>query len=90
MTTAAILAVPKFSSGGVFVADLDVKEVADRLEVSMRTVTRYIELGYFPNAYKLNPFASRRAEWRIPQEDVDAFRGKRGGGANNQKDRLAA
>lgn len=57
--------------------DLNVREVAERLGLEERTAARYIAAGYFPGAYKLNPFATRRSEWRVPEEAVSAFEEKR-------------
>jgi predicted site-specific integrase-resolvase len=57
--------------------DLSVKEVAKRLGLVERTATRYVNKGLFPGAYKLNPYALRRSEWRVPEEAVIAFEEKR-------------
>lgn len=67
----------KLDIGGAIVADLSVTEAAERLEVSNSTIIRYIKSGYFPDAYRSNPHATRGAAWRIPEEDVEAFEEKR-------------
>jgi predicted site-specific integrase-resolvase len=61
----------------LYMGDLSVKEVAGRLGLDERTAARYVANGLFPGAYKLNPFAARRSEWRIPEEAVSAFEEKR-------------
>lgn len=64
----------KLTEGNLMSAsdDLTIKDVAERLGVSRRTVNRMINRGQLPNAHKRNPFASRRAEWYIPESDVIA------------------
>ena len=51
---------------------LSVKQAAAILEISPRTVRRYIDQNLFPGAYRLNPIGSR-SDWRIPREDLDSF-----------------
>ena len=46
-------------------------KVAQRYQVHPRTVRRWIDVGYFPNAMKLSP--AQRSDWRIPAGDVEAF-----------------
>jgi len=46
-------------------------KVAQRYQVDPRTVRRWIDAGYFPNALKLSP--AQRSDWRIPASDVEAF-----------------
>ncbi len=55
---------------------LSVASVAERLEVHPTTITRWIQQGHFPHAYKLNPDA-RNSPYRIPETDVTAFEEKR-------------
>jgi predicted site-specific integrase-resolvase len=62
---------------GLKMGDLNAKEVAKRLELDIFTVSRYCRQGFFPGAYKKNPYAQRRSEWRIPEEAVEAFERKR-------------
>ena len=52
---------------------LTTEEVAERLDVSPRTVLNYIQREYFPNARKKNPLAERRSEWLIPETDIEDF-----------------
>jgi predicted site-specific integrase-resolvase len=47
-------------------------EVATRLGVDANTIGGWCNLGYFPNAYRVNP-KKRKSRWRIPKRDVDAF-----------------
>lgn len=47
---------------------MTVREVADTLRVSRRTVHRYVDLGEFPNVWRT------RGGLRIPVSDVDAFK----------------
>ena len=56
---------------------LNTEEVAERLDVSHRTVLNYIRLNYFPNARKKNFRAVRRSEWLIPIADVEAYERER-------------
>jgi len=53
-------------------ADLTVKQAAQRLNTKPRTVQSWIARGHFPNAYKLNPHA-RNSPYRIPENDVQRF-----------------
>jgi len=53
-----------------------VKEAAERLGVGTTTVNRWVKLGEFPNAYKLNPRA-KNSPFRIPEEDIVAFEEER-------------
>ncbi len=62
---------------GFKMGDLNAKEVAKRLGLDVFTVSRYCRQGFFPGAYKKNPFAQRRSEWVIPEEAVVAFERKR-------------
>lgn len=57
--------------------DFNVKEAAIELGVQPAAVIRYINYGFFPGAYKLNPYAARRSPWRIPQTAIDDFKRKR-------------
>lgn len=58
--------------GGPQLADFSVKEVAERLDIHPRTIVRMIHQKLFPGAYKVNPYAQRRSEWRIPEDAVIA------------------
>jgi predicted site-specific integrase-resolvase len=51
---------------------VSVTEVAERLSVTTRTVTRWITQGCFPNAYKKNPYL-KSSPYVIPLEDVESF-----------------
>jgi predicted site-specific integrase-resolvase len=57
-------------------ADLTVKQAADRLKVNPTTITRWIK--EFPHAYKLNPNLTN-SPYRIPEQDVTAFEQRRKG-----------
>ena len=59
---------------------VDIKTAAALLEVTPRTLINYIKGNLFPGAYKLNPLAKRRAEWRIPMDAIEAFKGLRSRG----------
>jgi predicted DNA-binding transcriptional regulator AlpA len=64
---------------------LNIKATATRLGVSQRSVINYINKNnLFPNAYKLNPHAKRRSEWRIPLADIEAFERLRGARKSGQ------
>ena len=47
-------------------------QVAKQLSVSVATVTRWVQQGYFPNAWRINPRA-KKSFWRIPKRDIEAF-----------------
>ncbi len=49
------------------------KEARARLGVSKKTLLKYLALGLFPKAYRL-PSRKRPGDWRIPEEDVEAFK----------------
>jgi len=53
---------------------LRTKEVAARLGVTSVTITRWINKGHFPNAYKLGPY--RKSPFVIPESDVLDFEAK--------------
>ena len=55
---------------------LTVTQTAARLTVSPRAVLKWIHLGHFPHAYKVNPF-SPNSHYRIPEQDVADFEAKR-------------
>ena len=69
------------SDGGLAVArtppasdddpELTIAEVAERLRVHRNTVTRYLEGGKLPGAYRL---AGGTGPWRIPTSAVEAFK----------------
>ena len=46
------------------------------LGISPITMAKWIALGHFPNAYRLNPLRTQSA-WRIPMADVKTFVQKR-------------
>ncbi len=50
-------------------------EVARKLDVTPATITVWIHLDYFPNAFQLS--ARKNSPWRIPKADVEAFIEKR-------------
>ena len=55
---------------------LNTSQVAERLGVTERTITRWVIDNYFPGAFKLNPNAEKSA-YVIPVSDVEAFEAKR-------------
>jgi excisionase family DNA binding protein len=59
---------------------LTIKEVAERLKVSQRTVMRYIKAGKI--------LAVKMGQWRVKQSDLDDFLSnkEKGGGALSKKD----
>jgi hypothetical protein len=57
----------------IYMGDLNSKQVAERLNLDIFTVSRYCRRGLFPGAYRKNPFAKRRSEWVIPEDAVIAF-----------------
>jgi excisionase family DNA binding protein len=57
--------------------NMNIKEVADRLELGRSTVNRMIIAGQLPGSYKANPGATRRAEWRIPVSAVELIETQR-------------
>ena len=77
MTVAVATFNPTRTAGSNQMADFNVKQVAERLEISGRTILRMIHGGHFPSAYKVNPFAARRSEWRIKEDDIEAVERKR-------------
>ena len=52
------------------------RKAAERLGVAATTVSRWVKIGRFPNAYKLDPNANN-SPYRIPEEDLVAFEEKR-------------
>ena len=50
---------------------LSVKEVAQRLNRTTRTIVRYCDRGIFPGAKKSGPF--ERSGWLIPESEVVKF-----------------
>lgn len=53
---------------------LRTKEAAERLGVTTVTITRWINRGVFPGAYKTGPY--RKSAFVIPESDVIAFEEK--------------
>lgn len=53
-----------------------VKQAAERLGVAPTTLSRWVKLGHFANAYKLDPNA-QNSPYRIPEEDIEAFEEQR-------------
>ena len=49
-------------------------EIADRFGVSQVTIQRWIQAGFFPNAYKTGPY--KKSPYVIPEDDVIAFEAK--------------
>ncbi len=58
---------------------LTTRQVAERLEVTLRTVQRWVDIGRFPGAYRLDPDANR-SPYLIPVADVEAFEERRQAG----------
>lgn len=50
---------------------LTVQQIAERFGVTSRAVTKWIGLGYFPNAERISP--GPRSPFRIPLSDVLQF-----------------
>jgi excisionase family DNA binding protein len=50
---------------------LSTREVAERLDVDITTIQRWVLQGHFPNAHKAGP--GRTSPYRIPLEDVEAL-----------------
>lgn len=51
--------------------ELTIAEVAERLRVHRNTVTRYLDGGKLPGAYRL---AGGTGPWRIPTSAVESFK----------------
>lgn len=67
---------PKLEQSGIMPEDrYSVKQAAIRLSITTITLRNWIKQGLFPNAYKLNPFASYRSPWRIPVSDIEMLEG---------------
>lgn len=49
-----------------------VKEVAQRYDVSIRTVSRWIDGGLLPGSFKQNPLGLR-SPYKIPQSAIDHY-----------------
>ena len=54
-----------------------VKQAAEVLDVSARTIQSWYSQGEFPHAYKLNPSNKRNSPLRIPEQDIRAVRNRR-------------
>ena len=52
---------------------LTVREVAEKLRVHPRTITRWLGDGKFPGAFQ-TPGRWGKHEWKVPEEAVDAQR----------------
>lgn len=55
---------------------LKVSHIAERYNVSTRTVLRWIHEGLFPGAFKLDPNA-QNSHFVVPEEDLRLFEEKR-------------
>jgi excisionase family DNA binding protein len=51
---------------------LSTNEVADRLQVSHKTVINLINRGKFPGAHKIDP-EKQRSSYRIPEQEVKDY-----------------
>lgn len=80
--------------------DLTVRETAEDMRVHQNTVYRYLEHDrrlvkqgkqpeHFPNAWRL-PGSDKRAEYRIPEEDVQAFKRSRSEHRNHDRKKARA
>lgn len=74
--------------------DLTVKDAAApaQLNVTPGTVRRYIKSGYL-HAYKLphdpnSETSKRRAEWRIPEEEIERIKNERAATPAYDRDRF--
>lgn len=54
---------------------LTVSQVAQRLQVSHVTITRWIQANAFPGVYRVNP-DNPKSHFRIPVQDVINFEAK--------------
>jgi predicted DNA-binding transcriptional regulator AlpA len=52
---------------------LTVKEVSEMTGASVRTVRYWIERGYFPGAFKLDPNSQAHSWYRVPLSEVQSF-----------------
>lgn len=52
------------------------KEVAQLFGVSLRTVNRWIEAGYFPGSFRRNPRVPN-STYLVPTESVERFKRER-------------
>lgn len=50
-------------------------EVAERYQVDISTVSRWIDAGFLPGSEKKGPY--RKSPWRIPQTAIDHFEEQR-------------
>lgn len=57
-------------------------EVAERYDVTQRTVRNWLKEGHFPNATKVSP--GRNSDWRIPQSDLADFDRRRAAASSNR------
>lgn len=49
-----------------------VREAADHMKVSTRTIRNLIDRGAFPGAARIDP-SSEKSTWRIPRKELKAF-----------------
>ena len=55
---------------------LTVTETAQRIDVDTKTIRRWIQIGEFPNAYRLS--SVKQSPYRIPLADIEAYEAERG------------
>lgn len=70
-----MLTVSETSHNAVAAQYIRTSEVAKRLNVTTRTIARWIGAGFFPGAFKVNPDAAN-SPFVIPVADVRAFEEK--------------
>jgi len=54
---------------------LSTPEAAQRFDVTTKTITRWIQAGEFPNAYRLS--SAKKSPYRIPLADIEAYEDRR-------------
>lgn len=60
-------------------------EAAKWLNVSTRTITNWVQKGYFQGAFKINPLA-RNSPYLIPMSAIEEFEKKRQEGSVEESD----